>query len=65
MTWTLFVMSFCYIVFVGPIFLVSVLDITHEANLVCFILYWFQVKDNTGISFSRYLLQYAMQVAHA
>ena len=59
MTWTLFVMSFCYIVFVGPIFLVSVLDITHEANLVCFILYWFQVKNKTGISFSRYLLQYA------
>ena len=50
MTWTLFVMSFCYIVFVGPIFLVSVLDITHEANLFCFILYWFQVKNKAGES---------------
>ena len=61
MTWTLFVMSFCYIVFVGPIFLVSVLDITHEANLFCFILYWFQVKTIQECPFlhSLYLLQYA------
>ena len=44
MTWTLFGMSFCYIVFVGPIFFVSVLGIADETNLACFILYWFQVK---------------------
>ena len=39
MTWTLFGMSFCYIVFVGPIFFVSVLGIADETNLACFILY--------------------------
>ena len=44
MTWTLFGMSFCYIVFVGPIFFVSVLGIADETNLACFILYWFQVN---------------------
>ena len=36
MTWTLFGMSFCYIVFVGPIFFVSVLGIADETNLACF-----------------------------
>merc|ERR1712078_649819 len=39
-------MSFCYIVFVGPIFFVSVLGIADGTNLACFILYWFQYTTN-------------------
>ena len=43
MTWTLFGMSFCYFVFVGPIFCCAILEIKGTVNLGCFILYWFQV----------------------
>ena len=46
MTWTLFGMSFCYVVCVAPIYVCSVLNIPGDKNLVCFILYWFQVKSN-------------------
>ena len=43
MTWTLFGISFCYVVFVGPIFACSMFNILGDWNLICFILYWFQV----------------------
>merc|ERR1719422_1631262 len=46
-------MSFCYIVFVGPIFFVSVLGIADETNLACFILYWFQYTTNFVIYAAR------------
>ena len=48
MTWTLFGMCFCYIVFVAPIVLCTLLEVQGEGwrgnvNLVCFIVYWLQV----------------------
>ena len=46
MTWTLFGISFCYVVFVGPIFACSMFNILGDWNLICFILYWFQVKSS-------------------
>merc|ERR1712133_22575 len=53
MTWTLFGMSFCYIVFVGPIFFCSIFMITGNVNLGCFILYWFQYTTNFVIYAAR------------
>ena len=43
MTWTLFGMSFGYILFVAPIFLCNIFDAVGSLNLVCYMLYWCQV----------------------
>jgi len=58
MTWTLFGMCFCYIVFVAPIVLCTLLEVQGEGwrgnvNLVCFIVYWLQYTTNFVIYAAR------------
>ena len=61
MTWTLFGMSFCYIVFVAPIFLCSIFKILGDWNLICFMLYWFQVNASIARPLQNFfLLQYTL-----
>ena len=43
-TWTLSLLCFCYIIFVGPIVLSTLTGVQGQINLFCFILYWFQVR---------------------
>ena len=44
MTGTLIIISLCYIVFVGPIYFCTLLGVTGPPYMVCYILYWFQVR---------------------
>ena len=46
MTWTLIGISFCYLVFVGPIYICTLFSINFQPNLICFILYWLQYTTN-------------------
>ena len=46
MTWTLLGISFCYLVFVGPIYICTLFSINYQPNLICFILYWLQYTTN-------------------
>ena len=45
MTWTLAAITSCYCLSVGPVYISSLLEIEAGiAYLLCFIIYWFQVK---------------------
>ena len=46
MTWTLIGISFCYLIFVGPIYMCTMFTIQDWPNLICFSLYWFQYTTN-------------------
>ena len=46
MTRTLLGISFCYLVFVGPIYICTLANIHGQPNLICFILYWCQYTTN-------------------
>ena len=48
-TWTLCLLCFCYIIFVGPIVLSTLTGVRGQVNLLCFILYWFQVRLALGL----------------
>ena len=70
MTWTLFGMSFCYVIFVAPIFFCSIFNILGDWNLICFILYWFQVNQySIGsvnlLSFFQYTLNFVIYAARS
>ena len=62
MTWTLFGMSFCYIICVAPIVLASVIGyVDSTIYLLSFILYWFQVSYQIiSLLTHMIILQYAL-----
>ena len=53
MTWTLIGISFCYLIFVCPIYMCTIFTIQEEPSLICFILYWFQYTTNFVIYAAR------------
>ena len=48
MIWTLFGMSFMYVLFIVPIVVCNVFNIEGNHYLICYTLYWFQVNIDTG-----------------
>ena len=48
MIWTLFGMSFMYLLFIVPIVVCNVFNIEGNHYLICYTLYWFQVYIYTG-----------------
>ena len=62
MTWTLFGMSFCYIICVAPIVVANVIGyVDSTIYLLSFILYWFQVSSQIiSLSAHMIILQYAL-----
>ena len=62
MTWTLFGMSFCYIICVAPIVLASVIGyVDSTIYLLSFILYWFQISYQLiSLLTHMIILQYAL-----